>query len=114
MPGKCALHVCDVPLASFVPQDINFEDKFRIVGQQLLTPSAPAGEPLTLLVAYRVEAPPDPTTSFFVHLVNPDGSVIGQADRTVQTGRYQVGDVFVRALRCDAAVERASRANINC
>jgi hypothetical protein len=86
---------CEVPLASFVPQDINFEDKFRIVGQQLLTPSAPAGEPLTLLVAYRVAAPPDPMTSFFVHLVNPDGSVIGQADRTVQTGKYKVGDVFV-------------------
>jgi hypothetical protein len=87
--------VCDVPLTSFVPQDINFEDKFRVVGQQLLTPAAPAGEPLTLLVAYRVEAPLDPATSFFVHLVNPDGSVIGQADHTVQTGRYQVGDVFV-------------------
>jgi hypothetical protein len=88
--------VCDVPLTSFVPQDINFEDKFRIVGQQLLTPSVPAGEPLTLLVAYRVEAPLDPTTSFFVHLVNPDGSVIGQADRTAQTGKYKVGDVFVQ------------------
>jgi hypothetical protein len=88
--------VCDVPLASFVPQDINFEDKIHIVGQQLLTPSAPAGEPLTLLVAYQVEAPLDPTMSFFVHLVNPDGSVIGQADRTVQTGKYQVGDVFVQ------------------
>jgi hypothetical protein len=87
---------CDVPLAAFVPQNINFENKFRIVGQQLLTPSAPAGEPLTLLVAYQVEAPPDPATSFFVHLVNPDGSVIGQADRTVQTGRYQAGDVFVQ------------------
>ena len=81
--------------ASFIESDIDFEDKFRIVGQQLLTSSAPAGEPLTLLVAYRVDAPPDPVTSFFVHLVNPDGSVIGQADQTVQTGRYQVGDVFV-------------------
>jgi hypothetical protein len=87
---------CDVPLASFVSQDINFENKFRIVGQQLLTPSVPVGEPLTLLVAYRVEAPLDPTTSFFVHLVNPDGSVIGQADHTVQTGKYKVGDVFVQ------------------
>ncbi|NTU66269.1 MAG: hypothetical protein HGB05_23390 [Chloroflexi bacterium] len=81
--------------ASFIESDIDFEDKFRIVGQQLLTSSAPAGEPLTLLVAYRVDAPPDSVTSFFVHLVNPDGSVIGQADQTVQTGRYQVGDVFV-------------------
>ena len=46
-------------------------------------------------MAYRVEAPLDPTTSFFVHLVNPDGSVIGQADHTVKTGKYKVGDVFV-------------------
>jgi hypothetical protein len=50
-------------------------------------------------VAYRVEAPPDPTTSFFGHLVNPDGSVIGQDDHTVQTGRYQVGDVFVERFQ---------------
>ncbi len=80
---------------SFTTGDINFADKFRVVGYQLLTPSAPAGEPLTLLVAYRVESAPDPTTSFFVHLVNPEGSVIGQADQTVQAGRYQVGDVFI-------------------
>jgi hypothetical protein len=81
--------------AAFTSSDIDFDGKFRIIGQQLLTPSTAAGEPLTLLVAYRVEAAPEPTTSFFVHLVNPDGSVIGQADRTVQTGRYQVGEVFV-------------------
>lgn len=86
---------CPVSPASFTPHDLNFAGKFRLIGHQLLTSSAPAGEPLTLLVAYQVEAPPDPTTSFFVHLVNPDGSVIGQADQTVQTGRYQVGDIFV-------------------
>jgi hypothetical protein len=85
--------------ASFAENDINFEDKFRIIGQQLLTPSMAAGEPLTLLIAYRVEAPPDPATSFFVHLVNPDGSVIGQADHTVQTDKYQVGDVFVERFK---------------
>jgi hypothetical protein len=80
---------------SFTESDIDFAGKFRVIGQHLLTPSASAGEPLTLLLAYRVEAPPDPTTSFFVHLVNPDGSVIGQADQTVQTSKYKVGDVFV-------------------
>jgi hypothetical protein len=87
------------PPASFTRNDIDLAGKFRIIGQQLLTPSAPAGEPLSLLVAYRVEAPPDPATSFFVHLVNPDGSVNGQADHTVQTGRYQVGDVFVERFK---------------
>jgi hypothetical protein len=84
---------------AFTVSDIDFAGKFRIIGQQLLTPMAPAGEPLTLLVAYRVEAPPDPTTSFFVHLANPDGSVIGQADHTVQTGKYQIGDVFVERFK---------------
>jgi hypothetical protein len=85
--------------ASFAPSAIDFAGKFRIIGQRLLTPSASAGEPLTLLVAYRVEAPPDPATSFFVHLANPDGSVIGQADKTVQTGRYKAGDVFVERFK---------------
>ncbi len=85
--------------ASFTESDINFADKFRLIGQQLLTAAAPVGEPLTLLIAYRVEAPPDPSTSFFVHLVNPDGSVIGQADQTVQTGKYKVGDVFVERFK---------------
>jgi hypothetical protein len=97
--GTAAYEVRAAPLtdrpAAFTSSDIDFDGKFRIIGQQLLTPSTAAGEPLTLLVAYRVEAAPEPTTSFFVHLVNPDGSVIGQADRTVQTGRYQVGEVFV-------------------
>jgi hypothetical protein len=85
--------------ASFTESNINFADKLRIVGHQLLAPSAPAGEPLTLLIAYQVEAPPDPATSFFVHLVNSDGRVIGQADHTVQTGRYKVGDVFVERFK---------------
>ncbi len=101
--GTDAYEVRAVPLterpASFTANDIDFDGKFRVIGQQLLTPSAAAGEPLTLLIAYRVEAPPDPATSFFVHLVNPDGSVIGQADHTVQTGKYQVGDVFVERFK---------------
>jgi hypothetical protein len=84
---------------SFTASDIDLGGKFRITGQQLLTPSAPAGEPLTLLVAYRVEAPPDPMTSLFVHLVNPDGSVIGQADHTVQTGKFKAGEVFVERFK---------------
>jgi hypothetical protein len=85
--------------ASFAESDSDFAGKFRLIGQHLLAPAAPAGEPLTLLAAYRVEAPPDPATSFFVHLVKPDGTVIGQSDKTVQTGRYQVGDVLVERFK---------------
>jgi hypothetical protein len=91
--------------ASFAESDINFADKLRVIGYQLMLPSTPAGEPLTLLIAYRVEAAPDPATSFFVHLVKPDGSVIGQADHTVQTGRYQVGDVLVERFHVTPLVD---------
>jgi 4-amino-4-deoxy-L-arabinose transferase-like glycosyltransferase len=93
--------------AAFTASDIDFDGKFRIIGQQLLTSSVPAGEPLTLLVAYRVEAPPDPATSFFVHLVDPYGSVIGQADHTVQTDQYQIGDVFVERFKVTPFTEVA-------
>jgi hypothetical protein len=91
--------------AAFTARDIDFDGKFRISGQQLLTSSAPAGEPLTLLVAYRVEAPLDPATSFFVHLVYSDGAVIGQADHTVQTGKYKVGDVFVERFHITPLID---------
>jgi hypothetical protein len=33
--------------------------------------------------------------SLFVHLVNPDGSVIGQADQTIPYALYQTGDVII-------------------
>ncbi len=105
---KCAPRRWPIGLRLLPRMTSTSAGKFRIIGQQLLTPSAPAGEPLTLLVAYRVEAPPDPTTSFFVHLVNPDGSVIGQADQTVQTGRYQSRRCVRRTLRGDTAVECAA------
>ncbi len=102
---QVCLAPCPVSPDSFLPLDYNFDDKFRIVGSQLLTPAASAGEPLTLLLAYHVESPPDPTTAFFVHLVNPDGSVIGQADTTVQTGKYRGGDVFVERFHVTPLID---------
>jgi hypothetical protein len=37
--------------------------------------------------------------------VNPAGGVIGQADRPVQTGRYQVGDVFVERFHVTPLID---------
>ncbi len=102
---QVCLTPCPVSLDSFLPLDYNFDDKFRIVGSQLLTPAASAGEPLTLQLAYLVASRPDPTTSFFVHLVNPGGSVIGQADTTVQTGKYRVGDMFVERFHVTPLID---------
>ena len=92
---QVCLTPCPVNLASFVLSDIDFDGKYRVMGYRLLNDSTQPGEPLTLLVAYRVEARPDRDMSFFVHLVKPDGSVIGQSDRTVAMQRYHTGDVIV-------------------
>jgi hypothetical protein len=54
-----------------------------------------AGEPLTALFAWRVSQPLDRDYSFYVHLVEPGGRVVGQSDHTVPTTRYTVGDVVV-------------------
>ncbi len=48
-----------------------------------------------MLVAYRVDQLPDRDYSFFVHLVDDHGLVIGQADRTIATTRYPSGTAFV-------------------
>jgi len=66
-----------------------------VIGYKLLNDSTRPGEPLTLFIAYRVESQSDRNTSLFAHLVKPDGSVIGQSDRTVATQRYHIGDVIV-------------------
>jgi 4-amino-4-deoxy-L-arabinose transferase-like glycosyltransferase len=92
---QACLDPCPVPLASFVASDINFDSKLRVIGYKLLNDSTRPGEPLTLFIAYRVESQSDRNTSLFAHLVKPDGSVIGQSDRTVATQRYHIGDVIV-------------------
>jgi 4-amino-4-deoxy-L-arabinose transferase-like glycosyltransferase len=92
---QVCLAPCSMPLVPFAESDIDFDNKFRAIGYRLLNPSTQPGESLTLFVAYRVEALSNRSTSFFVHLVKPDGSVIGQSDRTAATQRYQAGDVIV-------------------
>ncbi len=105
-PYQACLAPCSVPpqsvpevkrsgIDSFASSDIDFDNQFRVIGYRLLNQATRPGEPLTLFVAYRVEAQSPRNLSFFAHLVKLDGSVIGQADQTVATARYHVGDVIV-------------------
>ncbi len=85
---------CPLPRVPVATVNADFDQRFNLIGYHLSHTATTAGEPVTILVAYQVEQSPDRDYSFFVHLVTPDGSVIGQADYTVATTRYQAGDTF--------------------
>jgi hypothetical protein len=85
---------CPLPRVPFTPLDAQFDGRFGLIGFNLNRTATSPGEPLSVLIAYRVEQPPDRDYSFFVHLVDGDGRVIGQADRTVRTTRYPIGAAF--------------------
>src|SRR3989304_1791162 len=89
-----AASLAQIP-SDFNSVSIDFDDTLRIIGYRLLNPATRPGEPLTLLVAYRVEKQMKGLASLFAHLVNPDGSVIGQADQTIPYALYQTGDVII-------------------
>jgi len=83
----------DLP-AGFTPLEAH-ADQFTLLGYRLLNDHTAPGEPLTLFLAWRVERQPDRNYSFFAHLIDSSGRVIGQSDRTIQTTRYLPGDVIV-------------------
>jgi 4-amino-4-deoxy-L-arabinose transferase-like glycosyltransferase len=84
----------EMPLA-LQSSDSDFENRFRLIGYSVPNGSTQPSEPAIVELAYRVEAPPDRDYSFFVHLIDSSGNVIGQMDQTIATTRYHVGDVIV-------------------
>lgn len=93
-----AYQVCTTPCplsgAGLNALNADFDGRFDLTGYTLSSTSAIAGEPVKVQLSYRVEQPPERDYSFFVHLVDGEGRVIGQADRTLATTRYAVGDSF--------------------
>jgi len=81
--------------ADFTLREAGFGNSFTLLGYRLLDQRTTPAEPLTLFLAWRVETQPDRDYSFFVHLVDATGRVIGQSDRTLPTTRYKPGDVIV-------------------
>jgi hypothetical protein len=80
---------------SFTTLEANFANQLKLLGYRLLDSRTTPAEPLTLFLAWRVAAQPDRDYSFFAHLVDATGRVIGQSDRTLPAARYRPGDVFV-------------------
>jgi hypothetical protein len=86
--------ISDLPLG-FTPLQADFGGQFTLAGYRLLNDSTKPTEPLTLFLAYRVEARPERDYSFSVHLLDPGGRVVGQADKTLPTTRYRSGEMIV-------------------
>ncbi len=79
----------------YAPLDADFAGQFKLLGYRLLDSHTTPTEPLAMLLIWRVETRPDRDYSFFVHLVDANGRVIGQSDRSLSTTRYNPGDVIV-------------------
>ncbi|HET7088429.1 MAG TPA: DUF2723 domain-containing protein [Anaerolineae bacterium] len=79
----------------YTPYEAEFGGKFKLLGFRLLDERTTPGEPYMVNLAWRVESQPERDYSFFVHLVDSSGRVVGQADRTLPTMRYKPGDVIV-------------------
>jgi hypothetical protein len=79
----------------YSPHEADFGGIFRLLGFRLLDERTTPGEPYTVNLAWRVESQPERDYSFFVHLVDSPGRIVGQADRTLPTTRYKPGDVIV-------------------
>lgn len=78
-----------------------------IFGPRPLTPITAAGDPMTVYLEYQLLQPLDPSTTFFVHLVDLAGNVLGQADVSAVAGQagLQTTDMFVQRFRVTPLVE---------
>lgn len=76
-------------------QDIDqvFGERIRVLGYQLSDTEISPGNQLRLLLYWQPTAPLEGNYSFFVHLVNAQGQVLGQSDLTYSGERFQVGEV---------------------
>jgi hypothetical protein len=97
--GNEAYQVCATPCpvtqVDLSPTSANFDGRFNLIGYHVSGTTTTPGEPVSVQLAYRVEQTPDRNYSFFVHLVDGEGRVIGQADHTVQTTRFVTSTFFV-------------------
>ena len=98
-----ALAVQDGPVYS-VPQDIEgmdalFDDRIRFVGHKLISESVSPAESLAVHLYWLPAVKLERDHSFFVHLVDETGAVMGQGDITHPATDYEEGQVIVDAYR---------------
>lgn len=92
-----AWHVLNAPMRDVPPDatplDPVFDGKIRFVGYRLSDSETAPGRELRLQVYWQPIAPLDRDYSFFVHLVDAAGQVLGQSDLTHDGTLYQTGEV---------------------
>jgi len=86
---------CPLTQTSFGSVTADFDGRFRLTGYNLSRIATTTGGVVNVQLVYRVEQTPDRDYSFFVHLVDGENRVIGQADQTMATTRYAQGDDLV-------------------
>lgn len=91
--------VLDAPIRNAppdaTPMDAVFDSKIRLIGYWLSERETAPGRELRLRVYWQPVAPLDRDYSFFVHLVDAAGRVLGQSDLTRDGRSYQAGEVVV-------------------
>ena len=63
-----------------VPLPADFGGQFAFLGYEWLAGEVNAGAEAALITAWRVERKPEPPLAIFVHLLDPEGRVVGQFD----------------------------------
>ena len=91
--------VLDAPMtetpAVMQPVGQTFDGKIRLLGYEISETETAPGKELRLRVYWQPAVALDRDYSFFVHLVNSAGQVLGQSDLTRNGAQYAVGEVVV-------------------
>jgi len=77
------------------PLDVLFDDRIRFAGYVLQNRSVSPADSLRVRIYWQPATKLDRDYSFFVHLVDESGAVLGQGDITHPAARYEVGQVIV-------------------
>ena len=103
--------VCWSPAAAFPPEEplagctpltppIPFGDRLRLLGYSLRTPQVPPGGVVEVVTLWETTGPAPEEVMLFTHLLDPDGSVVAQADRLdVPAWNWQAGEAFLQVHR---------------
>jgi hypothetical protein len=91
----------DLP-AGMTPQDFYFDPGLALAGTGLDRAELPAGETMSLRLAWQVTGETTPGVVGFVHLVDAEGHVMSGDDRSLPTSLASAGDMLVMRYRLGA------------
>ncbi|MFP3895677.1 MAG: ArnT family glycosyltransferase [Anaerolineales bacterium] len=91
-----------------VQREVRLGEKIHLIGYDLPQKTITEGEPLTVRLYWRTEAPLDTSYTVFVHLLGPDSARYGQKDNIPQNGTrptdiWLADETIVDEYRIDVA-----------